>query len=177
MESQLQCNRLIDNLVSSFKTNRYMCVLLLSSRLEFNRSESLESCTYMYTLYMYMQWFPTNQPMVHVQLIPTWLLISAKSSHFCHCSVYNVQPTPSVSFSHGSKMATRLYEFGEPLIHVCIYSVHYMYIPCLLEYTKMYIVSCSTTTILVVLTKVRLILQISRLIILHTCMYVYGNKL
>ena len=25
----------------------------------------------------------------YIQLIPPWLLISARSSHFCHCSVYN----------------------------------------------------------------------------------------
>ena len=35
-----------------------------------------------------------------LQLITPWLLISTKSSHLCHCSVY-IQPALSVSFSRG----------------------------------------------------------------------------
>ena len=38
-------------------------------------------------------------PSQWLQLIPRWLLISARSSHFCHCSVYNLYII-SVSFGY-----------------------------------------------------------------------------
>ena len=47
-----------------------------------------------------------------LQLIPPWLLISARSGHFCHCSVYNLSTLHSnILKKFGYK------EFGEPLAH------------------------------------------------------------
>ena len=49
--------------------------------------------------------------------IPPWLLISARSSHFCHCSVYNLLlHLASVTVIFSNKLATKYFEFGEPLV-------------------------------------------------------------
>ena len=70
----------------------------------------------------------SSQTSQWLQLIPPWLLISAKSSHFCHCSVY-IQPTPSVSFSHSNilRVGYKFIEFGEPLLVHIISGVTIIY--------------------------------------------------